>query len=83
MKTKNTLRHVAAMAIGLTSISLRGEGTSVTAHLPLVSGSHDGSVKVWDIQSLMNPKAAADVAKLEVSTFMMCESALCVLSHPH
>eukprot|EP01084_Bolivina_argentea_P009053 16958_1 len=58
-------RHVATMTIGLTSITLRGEGAKMTAHLPLVTGSHDGSVKIWDIESLMSPKAAADVAELE------------------
>ncbi len=67
VKTK-FVRHVAAMTIGLTSITLRGEGTKVTAHLPLLTGSHDGSVKIWDIASLMSPMAATDVAELQVST---------------
>ncbi len=63
------------MTIGLTSITLRVEGTKITVHLPLVTGSHDGSVKIWDIESLMSPKAAADVAELQVFTLMMRISA--------
>ncbi len=42
--------------------------------LPLVTGSHDGSVKIWDIECLTSPKAATNVAELQVCVLLYKDS---------